>query len=252
VRTRYLALDAVVASARLHGEADVVVTLLAPIAGLVVGVAKNGARSQRRFMGALAPATRIRALLARRQWAWYLEEAVVERDHAVLKGQVQLYALSCYALEGIRATHLEGPGSAGAFPMVVELLDHLDRGAADLPLTRLVWDLRLSAALGLAPHLDGCVACGSAAAPLAFDAPAGGLLCRAHAAEHPAARPVAGAVIAFARELAGGPLPRTDGARTAARIRRAARDLVDRHLAWHLPLRLGSRRVLEQLASARA
>ena len=248
MRTRYLSLDALVLRSREQNEADAWVTLLAPVAGLVSGIAKNGLKSQKRFMGALGPATGAAVLMARRQGVWYLEEAQVERPYGGLKRDARAYALACYAIEQILATHPQGPQAADAYPLLSELFEHLEGGVADLPLTRLAWDLRLMESLGLAPHLGDCVACGMelTGRQQVFHGPSGGLLCPTHAAAQSNLVPVEAAAIALVEALMAGELP---GRETAAGAgRREARALADAHLRWHLSAELKSRRVLEQLS----
>jgi DNA repair protein RecO (recombination protein O) len=250
MRTRYLSLDAVVLRARPQGEADLWITMLAPVAGLISGVAKNGLKSQKRFMGALVPATRQDVLLARRQGAWYVEEALVTHHFPGAKADATRYALACYSIEHVLATHPHGPQAGDAFPLLVELLEHLELGEADLPLTRLAWDLRAMEALGVSPHLTDCVLCGVelAGRTFPFHGPSGGLLCPAHAAEQPATHDVSRGAVALSLALMASAFPLHDGARTAPRDRRAARAMMDAHMAWHSPVELRSRRVLEQLS----
>lgn len=245
MRTRYLSLDAIVLRARPQGEADAWVTLLAPVAGIISGVAKNGLRSQKRFMGALMPVTRADVLLARRQGAWYLEEAEVTRAYRRLKTDVSAYALACYSVEQVLQTHPHGPEAADAFPLLAEHLDQLEGGDPDLPLARLAWDLRLMEGLGVAPHLADCVVCGmevTARSP-AFHGPSGGLLCEDHAAEQSSVLVVQAATVELLQALLAGERPAA-----GPRIRKQARGMTDAHMAWHMPVELRSKRVLEQLS----
>lgn len=250
MRTRYLSLDAVVVRVRPQGEADLWVSLLAPVAGLISGVAKNALRSQKRFMGALVPATRQDVLLARRQGAWYLEEALVTQGYRALKSDAMRYALACYAIEQLLATHPHGPQAGDAFPLLTELLEHLEDGRADLPLTRLAWDLRAMEAQGVAPHLTDCVLCGQELSGRAFPfhGPSGGLLCGTHAAEQPATHDVTRGAVGLALELMASAFPALGEPHASPRDRTSARAMMDAHMAWHMPVELRSRRVLEQLS----
>lgn len=251
MRTRYLSLDALVLRTREQNEADAWVTLLAPVAGLISGVAKNGLKSQKRFMGALVPVTGGQVLLARRQGVWYLEEALVDQPYSGIKREAVTYALACYAVEQVLVTHPQGTQAADAFPLLVELFDHIESGTADLPLTRLAWDLRLMEGLGLAPHLSDCVSCGmelASAAP-AFHGPSGGLLCPADAEAQQHLLPVSRAAVELVEMLMASGFPGDRGKHAAGpRVRKEARAMTDAHMAWHLASDLRSRRVLEQLA----
>lgn len=250
MRTRFLSLDAVVLRARPQGEADLWVTLLAPVAGLISGVAKNALKSQKRFMGALVTATRQDVLLARRQGAWYLEEALVTHGYHAVKSDAVRYALACYAIESTLATHPHGPQAADAFPLLTELLAHLEAAGADLPLTRLAWDLRAMEAQGVAPHLTDCVLCGQelSGRSFPFHGASGGLVCATHAAEQPATLDVTRGAVLLALELMATAFPALAARRASPRDRRSARAMMDAHMAWHMPVELKSRRVLEQLS----
>lgn len=251
MRTRFLSLDALVLRTREQHEADAWVTLLAPVAGMLSGVAKNGFKSQKRFMGALIPVTGARVLLARRAGVWYLEEAQVNQPYARIKREPVTYALACYAVEQVLVTHPHGPQAADAFPLLTELLDHVEAGEADLPLTRLSWDLRLMEGLGVAPHLPDCVSCGMelAAPTLPFHGPSGGLLCDAHREAQLNVLPVSREAVELVELLMASGFPRPGDAPAAQpRIRKEARAMTDAHMAWHMPADLCSRRVLEQLA----
>ncbi|MBI4862457.1 MAG: DNA repair protein RecO [Candidatus Riflebacteria bacterium] len=179
-----MVLDAVVLRTWPHGEADLWVTVVSSPAGLLSGVAKNALKSQRRFTGALVTATREDLMVARRQGTWYLEEALVTEPFRRIKSTATGFALACYGIETVLATHPEGPASRDAFGELVELLEHLESGRADLPLTRLAWDVKLLAALGLLPEVESCVVCATEIGTGAawFDGRAGGTLCRGHAA----------------------------------------------------------------------
>lgn len=248
MRTRFLSLDAVILRSREQNEADAWVTLLAPVAGLLSGVAKNGLRSQKRFMGALIPGTHAQVLMARRQGVWYLEEALVDRPFARQKRHPLPYALACYGVEQVLATHPQGQQAADAYPLLVDLLEHLESPQADLPLTRLAWDLKLMESLGVPPHLADCVTCGTelTGRTHSFHGPSGGLLCPAHAGSQPALQSVGQAAIDFIGELMTVPLK--DAPRATPRVRKEARALADLHQQWHLVAELRSRRVIEQLA----
>jgi DNA repair protein RecO (recombination protein O) len=250
MRTRYLSLEAIVMRTRPQGEADAWVTLLAPVAGLIAGVAKNGLRSQKRFMGALVPVTRQEVLLARRQGVWYLEEAQVVSAFARVKADAMAYAVSCYAIEEILGTHPQGTQAADTFPLLLELFEHLESGTADMPLTRLAWDLRLLDGLGLAPHLADCVVCGRdvPGRELSFHGPSGGLLCIDHAAEQAAVVRLSRDAVALTETLLGSAFPALDDPRSPPRVRRESRAMMDAHMAWHMPVEVRSRLVLEQLS----
>ena len=250
MRTRYLSLDAVVLRCREQGEADLWVTLLAPVAGLVSGVAKNALKSQRRFQGALAPGTSEEVLLARRQGVWYLEETVVTDSYLHLKAHPVAYALACYAMESILGSHPDGPAASDAFPLLVELLEHLDLAQADLPLTRVAWDIRFLEALGLAPELLSCVVCGAPAQSphCRFDGASGGVLCPAHSDEAPAGFGVSPGVPRLLLDLKDARFPSRGETPFRSAERRAARKLLDVHMSHHLPLSLRSKRVLEQVS----
>jgi recombinational DNA repair protein (RecF pathway) len=148
-RTR--SISAVVLSSRVQGEADLRVTLLSEEVGLVRTTAKNALKSQKRFMGALFPATAVEALLGTYGGHLYVEEALVAQGYRGLKSRALPYAVACYALESIPATHPESMAAQEVCPLIRDFLDYLDGIPADLPLVRLSWDVKLCLALGLPP-----------------------------------------------------------------------------------------------------
>lgn len=251
MRTRYLSLEATILRSREQNEADAWVTMLAPVAGLISGVAKNGLRSQRRFMGALVPVTGARVLLARRSGVWYLEEAVVDEPYRAIKCEAVRYALACYALEQILSTHPHGAEASSSYPLLTELLEHLQTPDADLPLTRLSWDLRLMESLGLAPHLADCTVCGMEldGPSHVFHGPSGGLLCPTHAVSQASARAITRPAMELVEVLLASGFPALGAVPEAGpKVRTEARSVIDAHIQWHMPAELRTRKVLEQLS----
>ena len=161
-------------------EADLLVTLFTRAEGKVKGVAKSAKRSQKRFGGALEPATCVRA-----QWQ--------DRE-----GQELARLDSCDVLLSPLAAPMDYP-RAVALAHVTEMLDDLmpDREHNDT-IFRLAWavlqsletstiwmpvtyfDLWMIRLLGFLPPLDECIECGESIAgqPAYFHALRDGLTCQ--------------------------------------------------------------------------
>jgi DNA repair protein RecO len=244
-RTRTV--QAVVLSSRIQGEADLRVTLLCYEVGLLRTTAKNALRSQKRFMGALFPATAVEALLGTYGGHTYVEEALVEQSYPGVKARALPYAVACYALESIAATHPESVAAQEVYPLLREFLDYLDADPADLPLARLAWDMKLCLLLGLPPGLEACTVCSEPVAARApFDGQIGGVLCAAHDP---------GSSLFLTEEsrslldhLGAGSFQAMSEVPFKPRDRRLARTAIDQLMTWHLPLELRTLRVLEQLS----
>jgi len=250
MKARHLSLDALILKVAPQGEADLWVTLLSPVAGLLHARAPVALKSQKRFMGALMTGVLESVSLVRRHEVWFLEEAQVRSGFSRAKATPSSYALICYAVEAVLATHPEGPAGSPAFPLLMTLLECLDNGESDLPLCRLAWDFRLLDALGLAPDLGPCVECSVEVQtdPVSFDARAGGVLCSHHAAGSATEISLSRLAVFALGQLRSDPFPIPPGVAPAPRDRKAMRIAVDQLMTWHLPLESRSLTVLKQLS----
>lgn len=241
---------ALVIGAREHGESDRIVHLLTPEGRLDV-FAPGARRSKRRFAGAFEPFQTIevdlhRGRSPRRGLATATAARVVEPRLGV-RTELERIALASHASELCLRVAPEGEPT-DAFARLVELLDHLDAGSADVAVRR-AFELRLVASLGYEPSTTRCAACDRIEPPFLVDFEAGGLLCPAHAQGTPANRVGPGTqawmteVAAAARFEPRGPHGREDASRAARTVGPA----LDRFFAHLIAGPLRSRGLLSEL-----
>ncbi|MDQ7006910.1 MAG: DNA repair protein RecO C-terminal domain-containing protein [Acidobacteriota bacterium] len=195
--------EAIVLEIRSREEADRGVTLLLGSGELVVAHAPAGARSRRRFGGALQPGTKVRARWthARQGSRAVLAEAEPRRA-APAPDPLERYYGACHLLEMARDFSREGLVDPRVYRLVDRSLEALDGGAPVDALLRYAeaWMLRLA---GVLPPLEACEVCGaSLAGPgTLFLAPDAGARCAAH--RGPGATPLEAGAAAWLRRTRG-------------------------------------------------
>ena len=166
-----------------YRETDRICQLLSEQAGPISVMARGARRSRKRFGGALSlfvigeatfrPAARDGGLAT-------LERYDCLEDLAPrISSDVVAVAHGSYIIELARELWPEGQPDAELFALVCEALRALSAGPPSPGLLR-AYELQLLAAVGLAPSLDRCVACGrspDATEPVSFNVPRGGLVC---------------------------------------------------------------------------
>jgi len=152
------------------GEADLIVTLLAESAGRLRGVAPSARKSRKRFGGALAPMTRVRASWVEREGRELhrIDALETARSYATMQSDPDVQAACAVFCEVASSTVREGESEPRVFRLVGAVLDALEAGLAPRIAVRYFefWMLRLH---GLLTDPAACVACG---ADIASDAPA--------------------------------------------------------------------------------
>lgn len=236
------------------GESDRIAHLLLPGASRLTVIAKGARRSRKRFPGALDLLCLAAVHVERRRPSGLarLEQARLLDPFPALRGDPARFALGCYVAELVDRLAPEGAGGPEArrlFEATVGALRAVAAGRPDARL-RVLLEVRLLAALGLAPELARCVRCGQplgAGAPALFHVAEGGALCPSCARPGDAVVPVGlGTLRTLAQslrlELAQ--LPRL-GVSSAALDE--ARGLLARFLRFHVGVELRSEAVLERL-----
>jgi len=163
-------------------EADLLVTLFTRAEGKVKGVAKSAKRSQKRFGGALEPATCVRAFWRDRPGSELANLDSCDVLLSPLSAPVD-YA-RCVALAHIAEMLDElipdREANDTVFRLAWAVLQNLESGAIWMPITYFdLWIIRL---LGFLPPLDECIECGSplVGKPAFFHALRDGLVCQFH------------------------------------------------------------------------
>jgi len=165
-----------------YGEADRICTLLTPDLGKVSALARSARRSRKRYGGALSLFVIGEATLAppRRGELMLLERFDAVEDLApAISADVIKVAHGSYVLEVTRELWPPEQPDRPCFDLVCATLRLLAARPPSPSLLR-AFELRLLAAVGLAPALDRCVRCeGEAFEGGWFDLGRGGVLCPA-------------------------------------------------------------------------
>lgn len=188
---RSYSLDAFVIRLRPLGESDRIVTLFSRERGKVDAVAKGVRRTASKFGARLEFFVRSRVEIHAGRSLDVVTGAEIVRGGWERLVDPDVFALASYAAEMIDG--LCEPDLA--VPEVFDLLDELQQTLVDVDAASLhaaaaslrpAFDMRLLAALGFAPELDGCVRCGGELGKRPFaggramvSPEAGGLVCRA-------------------------------------------------------------------------
>lgn len=236
----------------LH-EADLVVSLLTREAGKVKGIAKSGAKSRRRFGGALEPMTHVLASYAEkpRQDLVRLDSCeIVASPLSDVMDYPRAAALAFYT-EVLEEALPERDPQDAIFRLTLTVLDQTRKEHIWMPLTYFsLWIPRL---LGWLPELSRCTVCEEPLVERAayFHSHTDGLMCETHRgigartlsaeslmlAQRMFRQPVA----KFAAEGEDAPWP----AARAADLRKFTTEALERHLER----RLRSLEALRQLAT---
>ncbi len=177
--------------------------------------------------------------------------SILERRH--LARDLPRYEAAVCVLELLGMAAREGSPAPALFDLGVRALDELDDAQVPGALTLAVFELGFLQALGLAPALVACAACGGAAPPVdaagsepraAFSAGAGGRLCRSCADEARAAGRRVGTLPVAVLERAARLGERARPDRAPSRLAdeeleglEKVRDVIARFLEYHLETR---------------
>ena len=171
-------------------ESDLWLRLLCRGRGALTLFAFGGSRSRRRFCGCLDVFNTLhcRVRVSSRGDFLNLEEAALLRGPRGLRGDWRRMGLATNCLRFLEALGVDGEGAAESFALLEDLREALEQGRGLPQLLVLFFRLRLAGALGFAPNLGQCGACGAAIGERAtFVVDEGLLLCPACRAERPLA-----------------------------------------------------------------
>ena len=204
------------------GETSLVAQVLARDHGRVHLLAKGAYRPKSRYYGTLDlfDTLELEWSAPRGELASLRSAELAERRHAIPR-DLERYGAGLTVLELTSLAARPGQSSPELFELASEALDVLAAPGASPAVALAAFELRFLAAIGLAPALEPCAACGGEAPPVvegseggeggarvAFSAGAGGRLCPRCAAEARAAGRRVGtlplAVLERASQLAQG------------------------------------------------
>ncbi|GGG95227.1 DNA repair protein RecO [Silvibacterium dinghuense] len=230
-------------------EADLIVSLLTRDQGRIKGIAKSGAKSRKRFGGALEPMTYVLASYAEKPRQELVRLDSCEILASPLSAPIdypRAAALAFYA-EVLEETLPERDPQDAVFRLALAVLEQTRDGHIWLPVTYFaLWILRL---MGWMPELSRCIVCGRALAgqPAWYQPHADGLLCVDH--RQLSSRALAAPSLELANRIFHAPIaalishPWSSG--LAADLRRFAFQSLERHLER----RLRTSAALNKLAS---
>jgi DNA repair protein RecO (recombination protein O) len=161
--------QAVVVRKVAYGEADLVVTLLCRDLGKLSALARGARRSRRRFGAALELFTVSSVQLrAHRGELWTLSAAETAISFVHLARDVGALAHASYGTELVRELSAPEQPDPAVFDLLIDLYRALSGRGARADVLR-AFELALLDAIGLAPALEACAACGRSGASGALD-----------------------------------------------------------------------------------
>jgi DNA repair protein RecO (recombination protein O) len=188
--------SAVVLRKVAYGESDLIVTLLTRDLGKLSALARGARRSQRRFGAALELFTVSSVQLrAHRGELWTLTSAETQTSFTLLARDMAGLAHASYATELVRELGAAEHPEPEVFDLLVDFFRAVAGGGARTDLLR-AFELGLLGAIGLAPTLEACAACGAGGDALdrgaLLDPARGGAICAgcAPASRGPGVRPL--------------------------------------------------------------
>ena len=212
---RTLQVEAVVLRSIRYAEADRILHLFSPTEGRINAIAKGARRARSRFGARLEPPSRVEIRLHRGRGSLATVTGVellasndaVRRDH-------RRAAIATIGLESVTQLFAESDPSARAYEALVRFLEVLrdyEPGAGEPAIdpVALSFQLKLLWLAGLAPHLDGCTACGDETPLVAFSAAMGGAVCES--CRDPGATGVSGAALTGVRAMLEAPIAAAPG-----------------------------------------
>ena len=223
-----------------YGEADRILDLYTPDAGLVSGIAKGIRRTRSRFGGRLEPLSCVEFLAYRGRSLDTITQAEVLRSfHGVREDLGRLEVAGGLARD-VRMLSGGDEPDRRVFNLLYHGLDALEEHGPGLEAVEPAFGLKLSILAGYAPQLDACAVCGVPALddtgePLGFAPDLGGMLCAGCREEDiPAAYsfPVPPGTVEALRRLVREPLKR---AAVKERLQESVRRVVRAHVTAHAP-----------------
>ena len=245
---KYYDLQAIVLRNRLYKEHDKLVGLFSLERGRLTALAKGASRPTGGLRGLTQPFTQVNLTLACGRGSLdIITQGEVERPFISLRQDLAKIAYASYMAELITLAMPEGKPSRSVFALLLSAFSLLDLDISP-PLASCFFELRLLAALGLAPHLEDCMGCGRGLPGGSFIlAPArGGLLCLSCAAASPG-QPLSPGAIMTMRHILREPLSRLPQLRVGPACLREMEEAISPYMDYHLEYALRAREMLRSL-----
>ncbi len=181
-----------------------------------------------------------------------LTEGQVHNPFYNLRSDLRSFAYASYIAEITARATEPGLPMPGVFDDLQASLEALDSGARP---QIIAWGfaLRLMERLGVGPVLEHCAGCGRPLGADAYYSPAaGGLICADCRPGAGAVQAVSSGTVALLRSLSTFPIDRLGRVSCPANSQTQIRELVRRHIEYHLGFRLQSDRFVREIEDANA
>ncbi len=174
--------DAIVLSARDHGESDRLVTFHSARFGTLRGIAKGARRSRKRFANVFEPCSLVSLECRERNSYIWIEGCKLVEPYLPMRTDIEKWSYAALFSEIILEMVPAGEPHPGPFLLHKETLDRLgsDKDPQNVLLVAL---LRFQLLMGYMPAMDGCAICQcrlKAAKQWFWQAAQGKLVCQDH------------------------------------------------------------------------
>lgn len=141
------------------GESDRYITVLTEELGKIEVLCRGVRRKKGRLANAVALFCYSEfTLFSGRRYT--LNDAEIDTQFWGITGNIEHYALCCYFAELVNLATEEDQKVDDLLPMFLRALYALDRQNRQIQVVKAAFELRLAAALGYLPELNGCAVCG--------------------------------------------------------------------------------------------
>lgn len=236
---------AVILKAKNIQEADQLLTLFSRERGKIRVVAYGACKPTSRKRGAVQPFSYSHFLLCRGNTLDSVSQCELLEMFPELRGRLDKLGYALYLMELVDSMTFEGESSEALFRLILGTLRLLGQG--DHQLVARAFEIKLLTILGYRPCLENCVVCGGplTGGKVIFHAAAGGVLCDACAHRQPGGLPCNRGTVELLKLLLRWDPARLGQLRLDASARIELRQILHRHMEYHLERQMKSTRFLK-------
>lgn len=242
--------EAIVLRSRVYGESDRLLTLFTRERGKVPAVARGVRKPSSRLRGAVQLFSRSHLLLHAGQSLDTVSQGELVEDFSYLSGDLARFGVACYCAELVDRLALERHPLEEVFSCLLEALRTLRN--AEPELVARAFEVKLLAALGYRPRLEGCAAGGHPfwqrpGHPVAFSVEKGGVVCSSCASQFSDAYLLSPATISVLGYFLRAPLGSVARLRVPERAKEELAQVLEAYLAYHGEVRTKARDFLREI-----